>query len=111
MLIELSSHYYRPTFSAGQYRALISDFVTDLGGYDLAAIKTAVEEYRRDPENKFFPHPGALIGLIKTSPNKLPLRHAREPFDKATFDNWPPPGQEPKRTRQQILDEARARRT
>lgn len=65
MLTQLSSHYWRPDFSSAQYRALIKDFISDLAPYSLEKIAAAIEAYRRAPENKFFPHPGALIGFMR----------------------------------------------
>lgn len=40
-------------------------FFDDLRGLSESELGMACERYRRDPENKFFPTPGALLALSK----------------------------------------------
>lgn len=105
MLVKLSAHYWRPDFSEGQARQLIADFIDALTPYSLEDIERAVKLYYTNPGNKFFPHPGALIGLIRPQEDKAPIRHALTRFDQNAFDNWPPEGQRAKRTAAQVIED------
>jgi len=74
-LSRLALHYWRPDFSPSQVKLLLQDFLHDLEHYSPRDIEYACESYRRDPANKFFPTPGALLGILKrydTSEPSLP---------------------------------------
>jgi len=64
-LSRLALHYWRPDFSPSQVKLLLQDFLHDLQRYSPSDIEYACEAYRRDPANKFFPTPGALLGILK----------------------------------------------
>lgn len=55
MLARLATHYHRPDFGPAQVKLMILDFIEDLSDYTVAEIEIAVRDYRRNPENKFFP--------------------------------------------------------
>lgn len=63
-LTALASHYYRPDFSPAQAQQLIADMVEDLEEFTIAEIEVAVRNYRRNPENRFFPRAADLRGLV-----------------------------------------------
>jgi hypothetical protein len=65
MVVQLAMLYWRPDYTPGQAKQVYATYLEDLRDYSLAAIRRAVTAYRRDPANKFFPHPGALRGLIE----------------------------------------------
>lgn len=77
ILSRLSLHYWRPDFGPGQVRLLLADYLDDLHGYSVEAINAACTQYRRNPENKFFPRSGDLLALLK--PKSEP-RHHLQPF-------------------------------
>ena len=64
LLSKLAIHYYRPDFSEGQARQLISDMVQDLIEFPVPEIDMAITLYRRDPANKYFPTPAALRAIV-----------------------------------------------
>lgn len=105
MLVKLSAHYWRPDFSEGQARQLIADFIHDLAPFELEDIDRAITRYRSDPANRFFPHPGALIGILKPTEDKTPVRHALGKFDYERFKSWPPADKRATKTAAQILAE------
>lgn len=109
MLVKLSAHYWRPDFSEGQARQLIADFIDALTPYSLGDIQRAIKAYYTAPENKFFPHPGALIGLIRGPAKNGTVREAITKFDRSVYENWPPEPTTPLKSRQQILEEHRAK--
>lgn len=45
---------------------MIGDFVADLEEFPVAEIEVALQIYRRDSKNKFFPTPGAVREIILT---------------------------------------------
>lgn len=61
MLSKLAMHYYRPDFTQAQAKLLIADYVRDLAPYALGDVQTAMDEYRRAPDSKFFPAVGELL--------------------------------------------------
>lgn len=63
-LSKLAVHYYRPDFTEGQAKVLITDMVNDLSDYRFDEIEIAARDYRKDAENKFFPRSGQLINLV-----------------------------------------------
>lgn len=59
---------------------MIEDYLDDLAKYSPADVEYACRKYRQDPENKFFPKSGELIGILTpkravwdTPPSKLPV--------------------------------------
>lgn len=67
-LSELALIYWRPDYGPAEAKAVLRQYLDDLREFAMKDILHAVQTYRRDPENKFFPHPGALRGLIATPP-------------------------------------------
>lgn len=67
-LSELALIYYRPDFGPAESKAVLRQYLDDLREFAVKDILHAVQAYRRNPENNFFPHPGALRGLIATPP-------------------------------------------
>ena len=68
-LAKLSVLYWRPDFTPGAARQFYLTYLEDLRDYSLKSIRNAVVAYRRNPESKFFPLPGQLLGLIETPPS------------------------------------------
>lgn len=66
LLAKLAIVYWRPDFTPQQAKQLYSQYLDDLREFAFADIAGAVQTFRRDPENKFFPLPGQLRGLITT---------------------------------------------
>ncbi len=64
LLAKLALHYWRPDFTEGQARQLYLDYLDDLRDYAVADIKTAIQAYRTDGTNKFFPSSGQIIDSI-----------------------------------------------
>jgi len=64
LLGKLALVYWRPDFSPGQAKQLYSQYLDDLRPFAFADIAEAVTAYRQNPENKFYPTPGQLRGLI-----------------------------------------------
>lgn len=72
-LSRLALHFWRPDFTPIQAQYLMEDYLEDLRGYSSNQVESACRNYRRDPENKFFPTPGQLIDLIpRASPFTSP---------------------------------------
>jgi len=46
---------------------LTRDFIEDLARYRIPEIQAAFAEYRRAPDSRGFPRPGAIIALIQKS--------------------------------------------
>lgn len=69
ILAKLALIYWRPNFTPAQARELYAAYVEDLRDYPITDIAAACEKYRRDPENKFYPAPGQLRGIIETVPS------------------------------------------
>lgn len=65
MLLRLAISYYRPNFTEGQAKLLVKDMVNDLDRYHVSEIEVAIQKYRRDAANKYFPRSGQLIELIE----------------------------------------------
>lgn len=59
----LSLQYWRPNFSPEQAKLLFQDFAQDLAGLTREELAQACLEWRRDPENRFFPTSGQLRGV------------------------------------------------
>lgn len=68
LLGKLALIYWRPDMSPAQARELYTQYLEDLREFPFSSIKRAVEDYRRNGENKFFPAPGQLRDLITTVP-------------------------------------------
>lgn len=64
------AEYYNKTLTAGQ----IEMYVEDLISLSPEELHTAVRDYRRRPENKWFPLPAELIGLVR--PDVSPEQNA-----------------------------------
>ncbi len=55
----------RNSMSEAELTLRLHVFWEDLKGLSEGELSYACERYRKDPENKFFPHPGALLALAK----------------------------------------------
>ena len=64
ILSKLALHYWRPEFSESQAKQLLQDFLQDLERYAVRDIEYACKVYRQNPENKFYPTPGQLLGIL-----------------------------------------------
>lgn len=64
MLIQLSSHYYRPDFTKAQAKSLIDDMVQDLACFQMQEVEVAIRRYRQDAARKFFPRSADLRELV-----------------------------------------------
>jgi hypothetical protein len=64
LLTRLASFYWRPDFGPAQAAAMIEDFVADVCEFPIPEIGAALQEYRRNPKNKFYPTPGAIREII-----------------------------------------------
>lgn len=43
---------------------VMEDYLDDLAGHDPMAVERACIEYRKNPENKFFPKSGEILGIL-----------------------------------------------
>ena len=68
LLAKISLLYWRPDYTQEQAAEVYSMYLEDLREYAFRDIFAAVGKYRRDTENKFFPLPGQLRGLIELAP-------------------------------------------
>jgi len=68
LLGKLALVYWRPDFTPKQAEQLYAQFLDDLRDLPFESIVGAIEAYRRNPENKFYPTPGQLRGLIINPP-------------------------------------------
>jgi hypothetical protein len=66
---QLALVYWRPDFTPAQAKQLYAQYLDDVRDYSFSDIRQAVEKYRRSPENKFFPTPGQIRGLIEKVPD------------------------------------------
>jgi hypothetical protein len=62
-ILRLQAHYWRPDFSPAQAKELYADYIEDLADLPPDILDAAIGQYRRDPERKFFPRTGELLGL------------------------------------------------
>lgn len=75
-LARLQSHFYQPGQTSQQIRAVLEDMLDDLKEYSPQNIERACKYYRSNPENRFFPTSGQLIGAL--TPPKTPTYHRLE---------------------------------
>lgn len=74
----MSLHYWRPDYTPEQARLVIEDYLDDLADFLPSEIERACMTFRRNPENKFFPKSGELLGILNaksvwdTPPSRLP---------------------------------------
>lgn len=69
LLGKLALVYWRPEFTPMQAAQLYEQYLDDLREFASADVRASIERYRRNVENKFFPTPGQLRGLIEAVPN------------------------------------------
>lgn len=69
LLGKLALVYWRPEFTPKQAAQLYEQYLDDLREFAFADVRDAIERYRRNVENKFFPTPGQLRGLIEAVPS------------------------------------------
>lgn len=43
---------------------VMEDYLDDLAGYSPTDVERACIQYRKSPDNKFFPHSGEILGLL-----------------------------------------------
>lgn len=60
--------------TAAQYAMLFEDYIDDLRGWNVDDIERACAAYRADPENKYFPRIGQILGILQESKAKPPCR-------------------------------------
>lgn len=66
LLAKLAVHYYAPDFTEAQAKSKITDLVNDLIGFGMYEIEQAVNAYRQDANERFFPTgSGPLIKRIR----------------------------------------------
>lgn len=79
ILARLSLHYWRPDYSPEQAKLVMEDYLDDLAGHTPEQVSKACEQYRKNPDSKFFPKIGEIIELIKgpkwlqDQPRSLPV--------------------------------------
>lgn len=66
LLGKLALVYWRPDFTPGQAKQLYAQYLDDLRPFAFADVAEAIETYRQNGENKFFPTPGQLRAIIVT---------------------------------------------
>lgn len=64
-LARLQPHFWRPEFSKAKAKAFYEDNIEDLSGLPLDILEEATRCYRRDPDAKFFPRSGVLLGIAR----------------------------------------------
>ncbi len=69
LLGRLALVYWRPDFTPSQAKQLYQQYLEDLREFPMAEIAQAIQKYRRDGANTFFPAPGQLRELIATPPS------------------------------------------
>lgn len=69
LLAKLAVVYWRPNFSEAQLRELYSQYLDAVEKFAFKDIALALEKWRNDGANKFFPTPGELRNLIITPPS------------------------------------------
>lgn len=69
LLGQLAIVYWRPDFSASQARQFYAQYLDDLRPYALSDINDAIIAYRRNKDEKFYPLPGQLRGMIEKVPS------------------------------------------
>lgn len=62
-MLKLQAHYWRPDFSPAQAKELYADYIEDLSDLPPDILDAAIGQYRRNPESKFFPRTGELLGF------------------------------------------------
>lgn len=88
----------------GMAKSLLADFLSDLEPYTVLEIQTAIATYRRDPDNRFFPTPGALIGIMdRHRRERSAQRGSRLPTFRASDYPEISSDQRPRRTAAEIL--------
>ncbi len=65
LLSRLAIHYYRPDFTEDQAKALMADMVDDLSAFGVDEIESAIRDWRRDPQHRFFPRAAELGQIIR----------------------------------------------
>ncbi|NDC55523.1 MAG: hypothetical protein EBZ69_01685 [Alphaproteobacteria bacterium] len=68
-VLELLAAYYRTQLTPMQF----SMYAEDLSCLSRDELVKACQEYRKNPENKFFPLPSALIGIVRPVETDLDL--------------------------------------
>jgi hypothetical protein len=68
-VLEGLAAYYRTTLSPVQFAM----YAEDLAGLTPAELVHACREYRRNPQNKFFPLPSSLISIVRPVETELDL--------------------------------------
>ena len=69
LLAKLELVYPTRNMTPKEAKLFTEMWAEDLAEYPVETIATAMGEYRRNPENKFFPHPGAIIAICQKIPD------------------------------------------
>lgn len=69
LLAKLAVIYWRPDFTMSQLREMYSQYLDAIEQFAFKDIAAAIEKWRNDGANKFFPTPGELRSLIATPPS------------------------------------------
>jgi hypothetical protein len=64
LLGRLALVYWRPDFAPSQAKQLYLQYLEDLREFPIAAVSEAIQNFRRNGENRFFPTCGQLRDLI-----------------------------------------------
>ena len=64
-LLQLGSHFWTPDFTRAQARALLADYLDDLGKFSINEVEVACRDWRRDVKNTKFPRAAQICALIE----------------------------------------------
>lgn len=93
MLSRLAVHFYRPDFTEGQAKSMITDMVHDLAGLDMRDLEKGIATYRQTPfpmgKFKPFPDSGTLIRLANVERNHRVDIEGKQPIRPQFGDSRP----------------------
>jgi hypothetical protein len=89
LIAKLWSHHWVPQMPQALRAELMIDWVSDLEGFDLAAIEAACANWRRSSKPGF-PKPGQLIALARDEQQSIDYRRRDRRSGGETFENRPP---------------------
>ena len=64
-LSRLNLHFPITYLEDDEVDVLMNDFLSDMSEYPIDIIEKACADYRKDPNNLYFPKIGRLLGIIK----------------------------------------------
>jgi hypothetical protein len=65
-LERLAIHFPRTDMDSAKWKVLFLTFHEDCKHLSFARLREACRRYRQNPDNRFFPTPGQLLGTLKT---------------------------------------------